>query len=238
MWDKWGHMFRYLEIAKSCGAPLDIISEAQDFSAYTVVIAPAYQLLDEELVRKWTRYVEQGGQLVLTSRTAQKQRNGQLWEAPWAAPIYPLIGAEVSFFDLLLDDGRGEVVMNGTTYPWNVWADVLKPQATTETLATYANQFYAGQAAVVYRRLGRGSVTYIGVQTKDGRLERDVLREVYRRAGIAVADYPQGVYVDWRDGFWVAVNYSSSPVQIPLPQGAEILYGGEPLKPVDVLVWK
>src|SRR5918911_42261 len=127
LWDTWGHMFRYLEIAKSCGAPLDVISEAQNFNAYPVLIAPAYQLIDEALVAKWTRYVEQGGHLVLTSRTGQKRRNGQLWAAPWAAPIRPLIGAEVSFFDLLLEDGKGEVASNGQAYQWNVWADVLKP---------------------------------------------------------------------------------------------------------------
>lgn len=238
LWDTWGHMFRYLEVAKSFGAPLEIISEDRDFSDYPVVIAPAYQLIDEALVRKWTHYAEQGGHLVLTCRTGQKRRNGQLWEAPWAAPIYPLIGGEVSFFDLLLDDGRGEISMNGATYPWNVWGDVLKPAPGTETVAKYANQFYAGQAAVTYHRVGKGSVTYIGVQTKDGRLEREVLRGVYNRAGVSTADYPQGVYVDWRDGFWVAVNYSSKPADIAVPAGAEILYGGQPLKPADVLVWR
>ena len=238
LWDTWGHVFRYLEIVKSFGAPLDFLSESQDFSKYPVLIAPAYQLVDEELVRRWTRYAEQGGNLVLTARTGQKRRNGQLWEARWAEPIYNLIGAEVSFFDLLLDDGRGEVTMKGTPYQWNVWADVLKPMEGTEALAKYSNQFYAGQTAVTYRRLGRGSVTYIGVQTKDGKLEREVLREVYKRAGIQTEDYPTGVYVDWRDGFWVAVNYSSTPFDLNVPAGAEVLYGSRPLKPADVLVWK
>jgi beta-galactosidase len=238
LWDTWGHLFRYVEAAKSFGAPLDIISESDDFAKYPVLIAPAYQLIDEELVRKWTRYAEQGGNLVLTARTGQKRRNGQLWEARWAEPIYALVGAEVSFFDLLLGDGRGEVRMNGDTHAWNVWADVLKPDVGTESLAQYSNQFYAGQTAVTYRKLGKGSVTYVGVQTKDGQLEREVLREVYRRAGIMTEDYPQGVYVDWRDGFWVAVNYSSRPADIGVPAGAEILYGTRPLKPADVLVWR
>ncbi|HWP44042.1 MAG TPA: beta-galactosidase [Blastocatellia bacterium] len=238
LWDTWGHMFRYLEIAKSFGAPLDVIAEKDDFSAYPVLIAPAYQLIDEELVRRWTRYAEQGGHLVLTCRTGQKKRNGQLWEARWAEPIYSLIGAEISFFDLLLDDGKGEVRMKNETYPWNVWADVLKPASGTESLAEYSNQYYAGQTAITHRRLGKGSVTYIGVHTKDGRLEKEAMREVYKRAGIAVEDYPAGVYVDWRDGFWVAVNYSSSPVEIAVPDGAEILFGSRPLKPAEVLVWK
>jgi beta-galactosidase len=238
LWDTWAHAFRYMEIAKSFGAPLDFISEADDFNSYPVIIAPAYQLIDEELVRKWTSYVEAGGHLILTCRTGQKKRNGQLWEARWAEPIYPLIGAEVSFFDLLLENGKGQVSLNSNSYEWNVWADVLKPQAGTETLARYANQFYAGQSAVTYHRVGKGSVTYIGVHTKDGRMEKETLREVYRRAGIATEDYPEGVYVDWRDGFWVAVNYSSSPAQIPLPKKSEIIIGTQPLKPADVLIWK
>src|SRR6185295_16957932 len=104
--------------------------------------------------------------------------------------------------------------------------------------AEYGNQYYSGQAAITYRRLGKGSVTYIGVQTKDGRLEKEVLREVYKRAGLSTMDYPAGVFVDWRDGFWVAVNYSSRPADIRVPKGAEILYGAEPLKPADVLVWR
>jgi beta-galactosidase len=51
-------------------------------------------------------------------------------------------------------------------------------------------------------------------------------------------DYPAGVYVDWRDGFWVAVNYASRPAAINIPKGSEIIYGTEPLKPADVLVWR
>src|ERR1041384_2857272 len=132
LWDTWGHTFRYLEAIKSAGAPLEVIDEAADFNSYKVLVAPAYQLIDEELVRKWTRYAEAGGHLVLTCRTGQKKRNGQLWEARWAEPIYPLIGAEIPFFDLLTDEGKGEVSMNSATYGWNVWADVLKPQAGTE----------------------------------------------------------------------------------------------------------
>lgn len=238
LWDTWGHTFRYQQIATSSGAPVEYVSESSDFSKYPVLIAPAYQLIDEELVRRWTRYTEAGGHLILTARTGQKRRNGQLWEARWAAPIYPLIGAEIPFFDLLLDDGKGEVTMNATAYAWNAWGDVLKPAAGTESIAKYANQFYAGQSAVTHRKLGKGSVTYIGVHTKDGKLERDVVREIYKRAGIATEDYPAGVHVNWRDGFWVAVNYTSSPANITLPIGAEVLLGTSPLKSADVLVWR
>jgi beta-galactosidase len=238
LWDTWGHTFRYMEAAKSFGAPLDFISEADDFSKYSVLIAPAYQLLDTDLVQKWKHYVDAGGNLVLTCRTGQKKRNGHLWEARWAEPIYSLIGAEISFFDLMPDDVRGEVTINSTVHGWNAWADVLKPLGATEVLAKYTNQFFAGSAAATYRRAGSGSVTYIGVHTSDGQLEKEALRQVYKRASLEIEDYPAGVYVDWRDGFWVAVNYSSSDVNLGLPAGAELLIGKLPLKPADVLIWK
>ena len=81
-------------------------------------------------------------------------------------------------------------------------------------------------------------MTYIGVHTKDGQLEKNVLREVYKRAGITTEAYPPGVYIDWRDGFWVGVNYSSSQADISLPENAEIILGSRHLKPAEVILWK
>jgi len=40
-----------------------------------------------------------------------------------------------------------EVKMGSSTYPWDVWADVLKPLSGTESMAQYSNQ-YAGETAV------------------------------------------------------------------------------------------
>ena len=129
--------------------------------------------------------------------------------------------------------------MGEEAFGWKTWADVLAPSAGagTEVLARYADQFYAGKAAAVTRRLGKGSVTYIGADSLDGALERRVLEAVYERAGVAVESYPPGLYVEWRDGFFVAVNYASDPVSVPLPAGAEILIGANPLRPADVLIW-
>ena len=246
LWDTRAHANRLAAAVKAAGAPLDYIGEADDFAAYPFLVAPAYQLVDEALVAKWTRYVEGGGHLVLTCRTGQKVKTGQLPEAPWAGLVAPLVGAEVELFDCLLDGDRGLVraawkgAAKGRGYAWRSWADVLAPVAESgaETLAVYADQFYAGRAAAVTRRLGRGTVTYIGADSIDGALERDVLRLVYERAGARPESYPPGVYVEWRDGFFVAVNYSSRPYDVPVAAGSRILVGANPLPPAGVLVWR
>ena len=45
-------------------------------------------IVDNNLVKRWTEYVKNGGHLILTCRTGQKDRDAKLWEAPLAAVSY------------------------------------------------------------------------------------------------------------------------------------------------------
>ncbi len=195
-------------------------------------------MVDRALVAKWTKYVENGGHLVLSCRTGLKDRDGHFFEAQWADAIVNLIGAKIALNDMLGAKMNAKVSYNGNTYLWNNWGDMLDPMAGTDTWATYADQFYAGKASVVHRKLGKGTVTYIGTDTDDGKLEKDVLKKVYESAGISVKELPEGVMLNWRDGFWVAINYSSTNVTIDIPQNANILFGTKDLTPAGVAVWK
>src|SRR5262249_19044059 len=53
-WDTYDHLLKYHRALKRVGAPVDVVTEANDFSAYAFLIAPAYQLLDSGLVARWT----------------------------------------------------------------------------------------------------------------------------------------------------------------------------------------
>jgi beta-galactosidase len=231
------HLTRYYKALKAAGAPVDVIGEDRDLARYPFVVAPAYQLVDEALVGRWRRYVEGGGHLVLSSRTGQKDRMGQLREGPWAAAILDLVGADLTGYDVLPAPFKGTVAGLGKTYEWGVWADLLKPRPETRTLATYADQFYAGTAAVVRRSLGKGTVTYVGVESLAGALEKDVVRGVFDLAGVPVRDLPSQFYVDWRDGFWVATNFSSEPVKAPIPSEGRLLVGDRDVPPAGVAIW-
>jgi beta-galactosidase len=237
-WDAWNYPVKFLEIAKSFGAPVDVIPETADLSKYKVVIIPAYEMVDPALVKKWNDYVTNGGHLVITCRTATKNRMGHFWEGETAAPLAMLIGAQVKATDMLSNHAQGDILMKSTHYKWNNWADLLVPgKNNTGVLATYDNQFYKGEAAVVTRRLGKGTVTYIGVDTDDSKLEKDVLREVYAGANASTENYPDGIYVYWRDGFYVAVNYSSEEYKMNISETSKIVVGEKILKPAGILVW-
>lgn len=237
-WNTMSFFQKYLEMVKSFGAPTDIVYENDDLNEYNVVIAPAFELVDRALINKWENYVKQGGHLVLTVRTGVKDRNGHIFSSAWGETIAPLIDAKIEDFDHLPYNVEGKISGLGKTYSWNNWADLIEANQKKNILATYADQFYAGKAAVVTNKLGKGTVTYIGVDTDNGQLERDVLKKVYEQAGATTENYPEGVYVQWRDGFWVAVNYSSTDYQLEIPAKAEILVGNATLKPAGVAVWK
>ena len=237
-WDTYGHLLKQYRALKRVGAPVDVITEDKDFSPYPFLVVPAYQLVDAPLVQRWKTYAENGGHLIVTCRTGQKDRRGHLWEGPWAAPILDLIGASIPFYDTLPDPYVGKVRAGDQTYDWASWGEVLLPREGTTALAQYADQYYAGGVAAVTHRLGRGDVTYIGVDSLDGGLEAALIRGVFQRAGVAVEELDDGFLVDWRDGFWVATNFTGKTQTAPIPAGADVLIGGREVPTAGVTVWQ
>ncbi len=235
-WNTLSFVQKYLEISKSFGAPTDVIYENDNLSNYKVVIAPAFELVDDAIIDKWTNYVIEGGNLVLTVRTGVKDVNGHIFRSGWGEKIYPLIDATIDDFDQLLPNSKGEINAFNNIYYWNNWADLVNANKPENILATYKDQFYAGKSAVVKHNLGKGTVTYIGVDTDDGKLEKEVLKKVYHDKNISTENYPEGVYVQWRDGFWVAVNYSSKDYELKI--STKPIIGTKLLKPAGVAVWQ
>jgi beta-galactosidase len=237
-WDTIEHMLKYYRGLKELGCPVDVITEDKDFSAYPFLVVPADQLVDAALVQRWRDYAANGGHLVITCRTGQKDRRGHLWEGPWAAPILDLIGAKIKFYDTLPEPVVGRVESDGQTHDWFTWGEVLAPEDGTTPLAHYADQYYAGGVAAVTRALGRGTVTYVGVDTQDGALEAHLLRGVFDRAGVAVENFAPNFLVDWRDGFWVATNFTEKSEAAPIPAGVSALIGGSEVPTAGVAVWQ
>lgn len=64
------------------------------------------------------------------------------------------------------------------------------------------------------------------------------MRQVYERAGVAIEDLPRGVYMEWRDGFFVGVNYSAAQVTLPIAKGSRMLGGENPVSPAQAVAWK
>jgi Beta-galactosidase len=237
-WNERNHITKYYNCLKLLTAPVEIVSESKDLSVYPFVMVAACQMVDKALVDKWTKYAENGGNLIVSVRTGLKDRNGHFPEAAWANSISNLIGGKIVMNDMLGGNKTAKVNFGGNSYNWNNWGDMLEPNAGTEVWATFADQFYAGKPTVIHRKLGKGTVTYIGTDTDDGKLEKDVLKKVYETAGVKTQEQPEGVMINWRDGFFIANNYSSSNVTLDIPKNANIIVGTKEMTPAGVLVWR
>ncbi|HPS13080.1 MAG TPA: beta-galactosidase trimerization domain-containing protein, partial [Prolixibacteraceae bacterium] len=237
-WNTLEHFNKYYRALKSFGAPVDFVRDTTNFNEYPVLVIPAYQQIDKELIAKLTRYAVQGGNLILTCRTGHQDRQGHLWEAPFAQPIYDLIGAEIKSYDLPMPQAQNLINFQNNDYAWTSWGELLNPRPGTETWATYKGDFYEGTPAIISRKLGKGTVTYIGADSKEGTLEKDVLSKLFNQQKIAVENYPAGVIVEHRDGFGIAVNYSDVPYEVKLKPTDKILIGEKTIKTAGVLVWK
>ncbi len=235
-WNTWAHMQRYQEILHGFGAPVTFIDEEDSFEDYPYIVAPAYEMVDEALIEKWTNYVEDGGNIILTVRTGAKDKNAHLWESNLSGAINNLIGAKIQSFDMLPAGTTGEITMLDASYQWSSWGDQIIPEASTEVLAHYNDQFYKGTSCILKHKMGKGTVWYIGVESADGQLEKDVIKEVFRNNDIEVEDYPKGVFVQYRDGFMIAVNYSSKDYK--LKYSGDYIIGSQWLSPAGVSVWQ
>jgi beta-galactosidase len=139
---------------------------------------------------------------------------------------------------MLPEDKEGTILMDNKIYNWNNWADVVEPLEGTETLATYNSMYYKDKVAATFRKSGKGSVSFIGPDTDNAKFEKEVLKTVYSKVNVPVTELPEGLMLDWRDGFWVAINYNSDKtIEVPIPEKAIIHIGKKFLKPAEVVVW-
>jgi beta-galactosidase len=202
-----------------------------------VIVAPGLQMVGETLVDQMTKYAATGGHLVLTCRTALMDRTGQLFDGPIARPILPLIGGSIEAYDGLPDGATAQVEMDGKKYEWGVWGDLLYGEAETKTIARYADQFYAGAAAVLQNRYQGGLVTYCGVFGEEA--FTDALAErIAAQSKLPVTPLPRRVQLLRRGPFRILLNFTCDVVDAPAPPRTRFLVGTRKVEAAGVAVWR
>jgi len=236
---RWWQMW-YAALSR-LGVRIRVLLPGSDWHAdLPLIVAPGLQMADETLIGKMHAYVQSGGNLVLTARTALMDRTGQLWEDQIAGPIIPLIGAAIETYDGLPEAVTGHIQFQKKKYAWNVWGDQLKPEPKTQVLATYADQFYAGAPAITRRKTDRGSVHYFGVYSEQPLIDDFVLSlaKFIGKTRLLPAPLPARVQLLRRGPYRIALNYQDRPVKTPAPAKTKFLLGSSRLAPADLAIWE
>jgi beta-galactosidase len=240
-WDTWQHVYTYYQGLKRMAVDVVFLDEADNFDPdlFPFIVVPSYQMMSPELITKLERYADNGGHLIITTRSGLKDEKGHLWEAKIQQPIWKLIGGEIEYYDHLPAHLPGQVRFDGQSYSWHVWGTVIEPEPGTESWGIYDDQFYKGKSAILHRKHGQGTVTYAGVWSNDWALEYRLLRKLYGQYGGDLPfDLPPYVFADYRQGLWVAVNYTDKTFSLPATDKVQFLSGEPSLPPGGVSVWK
>jgi beta-galactosidase len=223
-------MQRLYKVFYDSNIPVDIIPSDRDFSGYRIVILPQMIITDEDIAKRAEAFVRGGGRLIMTYRTAVKNRDNNLILGETVPVTFgSFAGVTVEETESLQDyDAFGLVGENG--YDGNsgyggIFRDMLVADGA-EVLYRYGDRFYTEYAAITRNRYGGGEVYYIGCTPDETTLAK-VIGAVISEAGIAKTESPDGVEIVRRGSGGNAVT------MIINHNAAETEYNGETLAPFE-----
>lgn len=157
------------------GYSIDIVPPDRNLTNYKLVIAPALNLLTQAEAANLESYVKQGGHLVLGQRSAMKDEYEARWPQRQPGPLAGLLGARVEQYTALDEPIEAEGAWGNASV--QMFAEQLTVQADdVKVLMKYQalHSWLDGQPAAVTRKIGRGSITYVGAWLDESGMERAV----------------------------------------------------------------
>jgi beta-galactosidase len=209
------------------GITVDLAHPSADLSSYKLVVAPASYLLSSADAANLTRYVEQGGTLLVSCFSAIVDEHDAVHEGGFVAPLRDALGLTVEEFLPLRENVTVAARLDdGTELSPTVWQEDIRLEGAT-VIAEHTSGPGAGEAAVTRNEFGAGQGWYVGTVLSVADLA-PVLGRVYADAGISASGLPEGVEVITRHGetadFVVAINHRDDAVTLGVA-GQDLLTG-------------
>lgn len=229
----------YYDAFRRAGVGVDVAFPPADLSRYRLVVAPALYVSDSALAERLHSFVNQGGTLILTFRSGVKDEHNVVTNMTLPGPFADLAGAAIHEFDPLVNEDQETVGPGGLQFPASTWADILEP-STAQVVARYGKGYYAGKAAVTENRYGKGSVYYIGMESKSPLFYDRLVALALTKSGVPLnARIPEGVEVAVREKagghILFVLNYTSTQQTVPLDQVYQNALTGK-MEPLDLPV--
>lgn len=219
---------------------VDVISVHAPLDSYKLVVAPGLNVLSKESADHLLDWVKEGGNLVLGPRSGMKDEYNSLHTERQPGPLVDALGGRVEQFYALEDkvSVSGELG-EGTA---SLWAEQLSTKSPeTQVLLRYgaSNGWLDHQPAVITRKVGKGSITYVGAWLDDELLSK-LTASLLQKSGVQaiVPHAPDGVEVCLRKGndhsVLILINHNTHDAQVNLPREMRDLLGNTSRGSVDL----
>lgn len=192
-----------------------------NYADYRIVYMPAYNLVDEDEIKKLTEYVANGGTLVTTFRSGSRNEYNNIFTTTLPCAFASLAGIEVEEFNALRKPARIDGIVNSEA---RVWCDIINP-VSAEVLCSYSDRYFKDKAAVTVNSFGKGKVYYVGCDLERGALQ-ELVRYISENAGIKIIDAPRGVEIVKRDNCTIVMNHNDFEAQTGIT-GKSLISGAD-----------
>ena len=219
-------MRAYYERLWRDGVTVDFAHPEHDLSRYSLVVAPASYLLTASAGRNLTRYVEQGGTLLVSAFSGIVDEHDAVHAGGFGAPLKEALGLTVEEFLPLREGERCTVDLGEDALPADVWSEHLRLEGA-QVRGTFRDGPAAGMPAITRHEHGAGQGWYVGTRLDAATLAH-VLADVYADAGVVPAVHSEDLEVLTRRGeahdFVIAVNHGADDAELEIT-GTDLLTG-------------
>ena len=227
-------VFRAYRALLALGLDVDVISPDDDFTGYSLIVAPMLYMIDEKNARRLADFVQSGNTLAATYLTGYVDDNTLCYLGGFPGSVLKeVFGIVAEEIDTLYPSDCNHIDIAGGAVVHD-YAEILRTDLTDsaglEILGRYTDDFYAGTPAVALNKYGRGRACYIGARIDDASFGR-IMELLLTEAGISYNRLPCGIEYHEReyDGtrFAFYLNYNESAVTVNGVNGHDLISNEE-----------
>ena len=209
--------------------------ESENLDQYKAIIVPALYAAPDELLIRLNQYVENGGTLIASFKTAFANENVKVSHEVQPHILSNCFGVHYDQFTFPKNVGlTGDVILKktdqkGNAHPAaNVFMELLVSEGA-EVLASYEHYNWKDYAAITRNHYGKGQAVYIGCMTDEETL-KSVYKAVLPEADVEIPEYHYPIIVrkglnDLGKTVCYFLNYSGMELEMPYDykNGIELL---------------
>lgn len=225
-------LYSFYEPLFRANVPVDFVRPGADLSGYRLLVVPNLYMVRDGAAEGIRRFVEEGGTLVMSFFSGIADENDHIRIGGYPAPFRDVLGLRIEdFVPFAATEESRFATPDGGSYACELWADLIHPEGA-ETLATYADGFYAGAPATTRHVYGGGAAYYLGTRP-EGRYTRKLLADVLGEVEIRPpCEAPPGVEAVRRktggSSFLFVLNHNEEEAAVELGlerPGTDLLTG-------------
>jgi len=231
-----GEVLTYYRALWKKNIAVDFVRTDDDFSKYSLLIAPLLYMNKEGFDDSVRDFVNAGGTYITTYFSGYVNENDLVILGGYPGKQKDIIGAWIEESDAYGPDESNSFIYKGKEHKAEILCDIIRLRGAV-SLAEYTKDFYANTPVITKNTFGKGYAYYVGTRSDDD-FYREFLGDICEEIGISPVSMPtcdkeallQKIEITCRSNengsFYFYLNHNSEEVSLKnFVTGTDILSG-------------